>query len=58
MAAEHNPYFGPICPKNTISCGAAGRYSQYVGLLEKAFLNDLIYDSGPQKATYDLMSRA
>ena len=58
MAAEHNPYFGRFCPKNTISCGAVSQYSQYVGPLENTFLSDLTYDSGALKATYDLMSRA
>ena len=41
MAAEHNLYFEAFCPKNTISCGAAARYSQYVGPLENVLLNDL-----------------
>ena len=58
MAAEHNFYFGPFWPKNTISCGGAGCHCQYVGLLANAFLRDLTYDPGPQKAIYDLMSRA
>jgi hypothetical protein len=58
MAAKHNFYLGPFCPKNTISCGAAGSQSPYIGLFENAFLSRLTYGHGPPKATYDLMSRA
>jgi hypothetical protein len=56
MAAEHNFYFRPFCPKNTISCGDSQRQSPYVGLLEDAFLNKTTYGSRAQKATYGLMS--
>ena len=58
MARKHNSYFGPFCPKNTISCGGSSDRSQYIGPSEKAFLSSLTYDPRPQKATYDLMSRA
>ena len=51
MATEHNFYFRPFCPKNTISCGAVWHYSPYIGILENAFLTDQIYDPEPQNAT-------
>ncbi len=38
MAAEHNSYFESFYPKNTISCGAAGGHSLYIGLEANAFL--------------------
>jgi len=53
MAPEHNFYFGPFCPQNTISCGAAGRHSQYIGLERNGILSSLEYDPGRQKATED-----
>ena len=58
MAAKHNFYFRPFCPKNTISCGAIGCHSLYIGLLENSLLSSSIYGAGPRKANYDLMSRA
>jgi hypothetical protein len=51
MAAKHNCYFGPFCPKNTISCGANGRHSQYIGLRENTLLTTPTYDPDPAKAT-------
>jgi hypothetical protein len=51
MAAEHNFYFSPFCPENTISCGAAATHSLYIGLLEDAFLTGLTYGPRPPKAT-------
>ena len=51
MAAQHNLYLEPFYPKNTISCGAAARYSQYVGPLENAFLSNIKYAPGPPEAT-------
>jgi hypothetical protein len=51
MGVKHNFYFAPFCPKNTISCGAARRQRQYIGLLENALLSSLTYDPGPPIAT-------
>jgi hypothetical protein len=53
MAAEHNVYFGSICPKNTISCGATSRQRQYIGSLENALLNIITYDPGLPESTQD-----
>lgn len=47
MAPEHNFYFGPFCPQNTISCGAAGGPRPYIGLSGSTFETRLTYACSP-----------